>query len=56
MVIPLPSSTADASEVEDARDTKMEDDLATFAARVRPRMDLQNYFVRRKQSNAKTEY
>jgi len=38
---------ADDSDVKEtfARDAKLEDDLATFTARVRPRMDIQNYFV-----------
>jgi hypothetical protein len=29
-----------------ARNTKLEDDMATFTARVRPKVDIQNYFVR----------
>jgi hypothetical protein len=45
MAASKPSSTIDASEAQEARDTKLEDDLATFNARVRPRMDIQNYFV-----------
>jgi hypothetical protein len=40
-----PSSTIDVSLAKEARDTKLEDDLASFTARVRPKMDIQNYFV-----------
>jgi hypothetical protein len=47
MDTPQPGSIPDTLEAKEpiARDTRLEDDLATFTARVRPKIDIQNYFV-----------
>ena len=46
MAIPQPSNIIDISLDKEARDTRLEDDVTALSARVRPRTDIQNYFVR----------